>query len=520
MSSQASSSCSKPHGCKDCSRSFATRSALRDHHRSTRHGFHCTKRECSKLFASSAALEAHLTSPAHARPILATTTASTISVRVDTAPAPTQDSPSQLSGRPFPCTVSGRSKIFKTQEPRAPHQYIAPHRRTHTVPTTQAVLRTMAQTGQHPATVTSGDRNQSGSNISYNALGIETILQQLAVADPVLHSANSVECLVEPVNTLKPARSSVSNIAKAPVRVPLFRWDTRWSKIPSTDYGLTVNALRAVVTTPESRYLTGVDKSFWTPDHKQAPPHDWNEPKRQVIVLDCEMVGIGLKGTTSELARLSAVDFLTGELLIDALVEPVFQVTDMRTKWSGIKPEAMEAAMVSGSALKGSTAARTDMFNHMDSQTILVGHSIQYDLAALGIRHGVTVDSATLAEAAVGKEVKRRWGLKTLCKELLGITIQDNGKNGHDSIEDTLATREVVLWCLNHQKELKAWGDKKRKENQSKRKENNKWAQRRRNTVIPQRFYGGDTDDYEFHNLNTRELNDLCGYPDWYDNWD
>ncbi|KAJ4383799.1 hypothetical protein N0V86_000642 [Didymella sp. IMI 355093] len=233
------------------------------------------------------------------------------------------------------------------------------------------------------------------------------------------------------------------------------------------------------------------------------------------------MIGVGRKGSTSELARVSAIDFFTGILLVDTLVEPLLDVTDWRTKWSGVTAKAMSEAVASGDAVKGSTAARTELFKFMDSRTILVGHSLQFDLAALGIHHDTTVDSSVLAKSAVGKGGKQRWALKTLCKEFLKITVQDNGKNGHDAAEDALAAREVVLWCMQHKAELKSWGEKKRRERTKK-------SQTKKLPAAPRISYWNvsidydwdDSDEYKLRCLSTKELNELCHYPEWYDNWD
>lgn len=406
--------------------------------------------------------------------------------------------------------------MFKTTQSRALHLQMASHGRTSTPSATQTVVRTVAPVAERSETVTSGSGQQTDPERSNIALGAGDGAQVPAAAKPVVHIPNSAKRLKKSVSKPTPAGSSRSG------REPLFRWDTRWSAIPSPQYESTMSALRAAVPDPTSCGLTSVDKTFWTPDHKEAPPPDSAVPKRQAIVLDCEMVGIGPKGTTSELARLSAVDFFTGELLIDALVEPICPVTDMRTKWSGITAESMKAAVESGNALKGSTAARTELFTYMDSQTILVGHSLQYDLEALGISHSETVDSATLAEAAVGKGVKRRWGLKMLCKDWLNITVQDDVKHGHDSVEDTLAAREVVLWCLEHKKELKSWGQMKRKEYYAEGRRSKYKPQVTRRREAPEIVhFDDDSDDWEseFRCLSVRELNELCHYPEWYDNW-
>lgn len=54
------------------------------------------------------------------------------------------------------------------------------------------------------------------------------------------------------------------------------------------------------------------------------------------IAIDCEMVGTGPKGSTSELARCSIVSY-DGDVIYDKFIQPTRPVTDFRTRWSGIR---------------------------------------------------------------------------------------------------------------------------------------------------------------------------------------
>ncbi|OCL11475.1 ribonuclease H-like protein, partial [Glonium stellatum] len=159
------------------------------------------------------------------------------------------------------------------------------------------------------------------------------------------------------------------------------------------------------------------------------------------VALDCEMVGV--KGGRSELALLSAVDYITGEVLINTFVYPNVKVVDWRTCFSGITPSAMNLAKSEGRILGGWEEARSELWKHIDASTILVGHALQHDLDVLRVVHNRVVDSGILAKNAVGAGVRRQWGLKILCAEFLGTKIQNHGKKGHDCLEDTYATREV-----------------------------------------------------------------------------
>lgn len=58
--------------------------------------------------------------------------------------------------------------------------------------------------------------------------------------------------------------------------------------------------------------------------------------KSKYIGLDCEMVGLGMNGKESALARCCCVDF-DGSILYDKFVRPKGFVTDFRTEWSGVR---------------------------------------------------------------------------------------------------------------------------------------------------------------------------------------
>lgn len=96
---------------------------------------------------------------------------------------------------------------------------------------------------------------------------------------------------------------------------------------------------------------------------------------------------VRIRSKRSELARLSVIDYLTSEILIDTLVQPSYPVIDWRTPWSGITAQAMTAAVVSNTALKGAPEATKKMFDSIDKQTVIVGHALHNDLVALGIQH-------------------------------------------------------------------------------------------------------------------------------------
>ena len=180
-----------------------------------------------------------------------------------------------------------------------------------------------------------------------------------------------------------------------------------------------------------------------------------------------------IQGGGNEIVLLCVVDYLTGETLINRLVQPTQRVVDWQTRYSGVTVSMMAAAHKKGETLNGWNGARNALWQHIDAETVLIGHALQHDLSALRMIHPCVVDSAILTRNAAGPDCARTWALKTLCKDFLGIDIQNRGRKGHDGLEDALATRQVVLWCMRNPKELKEWGKVMAEE------ERRKWEQRK-----------------------------------------
>jgi len=79
--------------------------------------------------------------------------------------------------------------------------------------------------------------------------------------------------------------------------------------------------------------------------------------------------------------------------------------------------------------------------------TILVGHSLDCDLAVLKIRHPLVIDTSIIYRHARGPPFKP--GLKWLVQKWLGRDIQSN-KGGHDSEEDARACVDLLKMKLVH----------------------------------------------------------------------
>lgn len=191
-----------------------------------------------------------------------------------------------------------------------------------------------------------------------------------------------------------------------------------------------------------------------------------NNPKRKAIVLSSHKAIIS--GGKNEILLLSAIDYITGEVLISHLVLPDGQVDDWRSSTTGITLSVMTDVIKKGFAvLNGWRAAREALWLLIDSDTILVGHTLRHDLDALRMIHGCGVDVAILAQKSAGGTLSKRYTeLDNLCRELLKVEFQARGERGLDCLEVAFATRELMLWSINNEAKLAAWAKQKNKDQQ------------------------------------------------------
>jgi len=89
------------------------------------------------------------------------------------------------------------------------------------------------------------------------------------------------------------------------------------------------------------------------------------------------------------------------------------------------------------------TDIQTRLLGLLTARSILIGHSLNSDLAALKITHPFIIDTSVLYPHPRGHPLKS--SLKYLAQKYLGREIQKNhGTTGHDSIEDASACLDLV----------------------------------------------------------------------------
>jgi RNA exonuclease 1 len=179
----------------------------------------------------------------------------------------------------------------------------------------------------------------------------------------------------------------------------------------------------------------GLTASAWI----QAKPYgEWCAKNPQVIAMDCEMCETadpvsGLKDSRA-LCRISVVDVMTNDVLLDTLVKPAWPVSDYRTWVNGIAEEHLENVQFT------LRHAQAFMLKLCSEETVIMGHALQNDLAAIRMTHHSVVDSAYLFP--VKDQPNASISLKDLTKSVLSVDMPKT----HDSVNDTRMSME----CLKH----------------------------------------------------------------------
>ena len=202
------------------------------------------------------------------------------------------------------------------------------------------------------------------------------------------------------------------------------------------------------------------------------------------VALDCEMVGTGVNGSQSALARVSMVDW-DGHVIFDTFVKVPVPVSDYRTYVSGVTSQDLlsDRAMDLGDVRY--------IVQNILNKRVLIGHGLDNDLSALMISHPPhdIRDTATYipymqvsaTESSInGRKLSPR-KLRDLVKDFLGWNIQEQG-TAHSSVEDALASLALYKkgrpeWEAFISRKLR---EERRKENQAKNSTPSK-----RNQVAP-----------------------------------
>ncbi|XP_028835851.1 interferon-stimulated 20 kDa exonuclease-like 2 [Denticeps clupeoides] len=158
---------------------------------------------------------------------------------------------------------------------------------------------------------------------------------------------------------------------------------------------------------------------------------------QKYLAIDCEMVGTGPKGRKNELARCSIVSY-DGDVIYDKYIKPTNPVTDLRTRWSGIRWHHLHNA-------SPFLQAKKEIVKILSGK-VLVGHALHNDLTVLSYTHPASLTRDTsripLLNKKAGFPETQAASLKRLTKAIFGKDIQ-TGRAGHSSVEDAKASMDL-----------------------------------------------------------------------------
>lgn len=198
------------------------------------------------------------------------------------------------------------------------------------------------------------------------------------------------------------------------------------------------------LTMSDSRYNT--DYTFQT-DYSWVKARPRVDGAAKVIAIDCEMCETADPVTGEKcgntLIRFSVVDgHDPHKVLVDSLVNPSNPITDARTRIHGISHDAMTGAKFT---LRHAQAA---LLNIIDEQTIMIGHSLHFDLKSLHFEHNRCIDSAYLYTVHRPEDgSKTTPGLRLVADQVLGMSLTSSH---HDSAEDARTSLYAAAYYLHH----------------------------------------------------------------------
>ncbi|XP_076586630.1 uncharacterized protein LOC143320670 [Chaetodon auriga] len=161
-----------------------------------------------------------------------------------------------------------------------------------------------------------------------------------------------------------------------------------------------------------------------------------------VFSLDCEMC-YTIHGL--ELSRVTLVNSSL-EVIYDTFVRPDNEVIDYNTRFSGISEEDVKGTHTT------LREVQETLLSFISADTIVIGHSLEMDLCALKLLHGVVVDTSVVFPHRLGPPHKLT--LNSLTADYLRRIIQES-VCGHDTAEDATACMELMLWKVKEDGKLK-----------------------------------------------------------------
>eukprot|EP00899_Mesostigma_viride_P008028 jgi/Mesvir1/17226/Mv07640-RA.1 len=202
--------------------------------------------------------------------------------------------------------------------------------------------------------------------------------------------------------------------------------------------------------------------STWAASHEgdrvapRRPPH--------AVALDCEMVGVGCNRDQHAVVRVCVVDE-EEHVLLDAVVCPAEPITDYRFEFTGLTPDQIscgispESARAAVLAILGERSRYSDPSAHDPAwgdnegghpwSCLLVGHDLEHDLEALGLKYPLSLWRDTAWYTPLVRTSGGPHKLRYLTSAYLGYDIQTEGQP-HDAAADCIASMRLYLRMRDH----------------------------------------------------------------------
>lgn len=176
------------------------------------------------------------------------------------------------------------------------------------------------------------------------------------------------------------------------------------------------------------------DPSEWVLLPPQATVSDTQQgaSQKKVYAFDCEMVQIA--HGVSALARMTLVNAISEEVVVDMLVKPTVPIVDYVTRFSGITEAMLQEVKAT------LPDAQKVLLKYLTEDAYVVGHSLENDFKACKmIPRCHVLDTAHLFPHPGGPPYKN--ALRFLANHYLKCNIQSGE---HDSVEDALVCARLL----------------------------------------------------------------------------
>jgi RNA exonuclease 4 len=183
-----------------------------------------------------------------------------------------------------------------------------------------------------------------------------------------------------------------------------------------------------ITKTRREQELEGLKKKakLWTADPSPLPEENLTITK--YLAIDCEMVGVGPDSKESILAEIAIVNSF-GSCVYHSYVKPTEQVTDWRTRVSGIRREDVQDG-------KEFSLVQSEVSDLIKGK-IVVGHHLLHDFRALKLSHPFKMTRDTAKYRPLTRKKAKPRSLRWLSQKILNITIQ---QGAHSPIIDARAS--------------------------------------------------------------------------------